>query len=220
MDDKKNNYALYALGFLIFLILYTYKSYNVLFERDYGFIYHPKTGQVYELELAPRLNEISNWDLLSRSKKIHFSQIVYGESVGTIESIKRDNDKFLGLNRNDQIDEITNKIYNKISSFDVNNLTYLEIDYYPRKDISESALIPSYLKELKKHTGKIPADILVIDAVINKWDPKTEKNNITILERALFIKGRAADDISSKILLTKPSNLRGYNSLQKNKAEL
>lgn len=216
MDDKKNNYALYALVFLTFLVLYIYKSYSVLFERDYGFIYHPTTGQVYELELAPTLSGISNWDLLSPSKKIHFSQIVYAEAVGNIESLKRDNDKFPSLDRNNQLDEISSKIYNKISNFDVENLTFLEIDYYPRKDISESSLIPSYLNELKKHTGKIPADILVVDAVINKWDTKDEKNNITILEQALFIKGRAADDISSKILLTRPSNLRGYNSPQNN----
>ncbi|WP_257286551.1 hypothetical protein [Endozoicomonas sp. SESOKO1] len=200
--EYENKFCIYIsiiLGAMVILLLI---SHTAFFDRKIGYIYHPDTKIIYQVKFSPSLYLNEKWTSLNPFKSLHYSEISSSENLGSINSLKKRNIDYQKLSKSEQVESILNEIESSISNIDIDNLKFIDIDYYPRGDVSPEKLIPEYFSELEEFIDYFPVNLMATDIVVNEWDIETETNKTVLLEEALLIKHEAATKLSEKILLT------------------
>lgn len=78
----KRDYSLRVGGVILvlgLLVLYAWSSYTDLTKRQHAYLYHPRSGDIYSVRLAPIVSEHRKW-----SPFIPFKQLSYTEPDGAV----------------------------------------------------------------------------------------------------------------------------------------
>lgn len=184
-----------AIIALLIIIAYFANSYNSIFATDYGFIYHPESGSLYEVELEKSVDGFEKWNPFIPFKSLFYGQPKSAQFLGEFDSLVKDSDEFNSLSEQEKGERLSDWLNESLDSrFEAfnENLEYLDINFYPRRDVEPEFLLPEQLYDLKVYANKIPAKLLTVDFVLHRWSPMRESNEISIWEKGLYFEGIAA----------------------------
>lgn len=180
---------------LLAIIVYFANSYNSIFVTDYGFIYHPESGRLYEVELERSVDGFEKWKPFIPFRSLFYGQPKSAQFLGEFDSLVKDSDEFNSLTEKEKGERVSDWLYESLDSrFEAFNEDpeYLDINFYPRLDIKPESLLPKQLYDLEVYANEVPAKLLTVDFVLRRWSPMFETNEISIWQKGLYFESIAA----------------------------
>ena len=176
------------------LIVYVWGSYNDLFSRRLGFVYHPESDRIFRVDFAPSLSRYDRWTPFIPFQSLFFGEIERAEYLGLLvsllgeiradgELLEQDIDRWLQENRLE--------LETTISELQADDLEFWDIEYFPRHDVDAKNLLPQILSRLREFTIGERPDVFPADIVVSRGRLTGPAADIEILRHALIIRGRA-----------------------------
>lgn len=178
--------------FLIIAVLYAYAVYNSFFATELGYVYDPTTDRLFELKLALNMSTCEKWTPLTPFKHCFLGKVGRIEYQGTLEEIEanrklaRENPKAWTESQNSKIEALLNSngVKEPVVSWD--------IDYYWRRAIPISELLPKRMFPLIDSTADQSTDLIAVDVVVVSRTSFDKPADIEVVRNAVLIRGRAA----------------------------
>jgi hypothetical protein len=189
-----------------FYLLLTLSRVNtVIFDTRMGYVYHPTTDRLYEVEIKP---SVSGWgEIFNPFSEILYFDIRYAELLGNLQALVAEHEVNARLVREDpnawrnkrhiKLDAELKNSSEKTKRWLETGFESLDINFYHRNDLKESDLLPDVLAGLRKYVRGDRPVILAGDAVIVVWR-ENRQAEVELLNGAIFIRGlKPASEIKS-----------------------
>ena len=129
-----------AIILLLIAFVYFLKSYNSIFTSDYAFIYHPESGQLYEVELDVSIDKFNKWQPFIPFVSLYHGDPISANLVGRIDSLIEKKDSYEQMDREQKSEAVSIWLENTLeASFSEDYYSVKHIDRYrSRKTFTES----------------------------------------------------------------------------------
>lgn len=193
-----------GLGWVLAFLagLYLISVYNSFFEQTLAFVYEPGSDRLFELQLSPNFSHCDKWTPLVPFNSCFFGEVASVEFRGKLHEVlrKREADDLL-LRENP-------KAWSKEHEAEINRMVaglggeeeFFNISYFARHLTQVPSIIPKGLAVLHEFVEKKSNDVFAADIVISRSTLQVDSTEFEIVRNALFIRGRAAQKVSSMTL--------------------
>ncbi|QOC22575.1 hypothetical protein IC757_16475 [Wenzhouxiangella sp. AB-CW3] len=187
--------ALFAITFL-----YVLHSYRATLNTEIGFLYHPDTNRIYEVELSAWVGHETLARRLMPWSKAHYGVTGIGDYLGPLNEILELIEKDKSLKQTDQGQWVerrgqsANEWLEKVATqgLSVWEFSYTDIAYLIRTDIDRSDELINLLPGIEKYDFDPSEYMLTVDAFVANRSSESNSHDIETLSQALLIRGRSA----------------------------
>ena len=189
-----------VIGLLVTVLGYVLHSYQAALNTEIGFIYHPETEQIYEVELTAWVGHETLLRRLSPFSKTHYGVTGVGEHLGTFPDIIELSEKDRFLRESDIQTWTSNRLHSSLAALNEFNRqdiglfdwSYLDIAYVVRTDVDRTDDFLKLLPNINGYVQDSSKYLLTIDAFLARQRNANSKHEVEILTESILARGPVA----------------------------
>lgn len=185
------------------LVIYAWSSYTDLTKRQSAYLYHPKSGDIYSVSLAPIVSKYRKWAPFIPFTQLSYSEPDGAEYLGRFQEILENErlDRQLMKQDFDAWKEKADREFNesmKNALAPESTIEYWDIEYSVRNLENPIERLRDPMQQIVSSHGVREGEVLAVDAVVIRNERKlddSEKDSrpsFSVLRDAFLLKGTPA----------------------------
>lgn len=205
MQTSRDDSSWIIIGILVagFLVWYAFNSYTDLAQREQAYLYHPQSGDIYSVDLAPLVSSFRKWEPFIPFKRITYSEPTEAEYLGRLDEIleeKRKDRELMDRDTDAWMEKQRQELDRRMSELSDGEfmIEHADIAYAVRHIEGQVDKLGESLEQVIGQTELRQGEVLSVDAVVIRTSYPLEKAeqapppSITVLRDSYLLKGAAA----------------------------